>query len=90
MKSRVDIGHVVAAAHSGVGRPELTAQGADEVAAGERGVSQRENFVSFFGQLLGKAAAEITFANPFGPWSKPFASMSQSCCKRRVSSSKLG
>ena len=58
----MDIGHVVAAAHLGLDA-QLTAQGADEVAAGERGVSQREDFVSFFGQLLGKAAAEITFAD---------------------------
>jgi putative transposase len=42
---------------------EVTAKGADEVAAGERGVSQREDFVSFFGQLVGKAAAEIAFAD---------------------------
>ena len=58
----MDIGHVVAAAHLALDA-QLTAQGADEVTAGEREVSQREDFVSFFGQLVGKAAAEITFAD---------------------------
>ena len=39
-KSRVDVGHIVAAAYLGLDA-QLAAQGADEVAAGKRGVSER-------------------------------------------------
>ena len=50
-QSSADMSHVVAAAHLGLDA-QLPAQGANEVAPGERGVSQREDFVSFFGQLV--------------------------------------
>jgi hypothetical protein len=58
----VDVIYVVAAAHLGF-NAKLTTQGAYQIAARQRRVNQREDFIAFFGQLLYKAAAEITFTH---------------------------